>query len=161
MNLDKNNKQSQNASKDNKLFFKRLKSINTKSLDALIHPLHDQVFSNTNCLECANCCKTTSPVFTDIDISKISRYLNIRPSTFTERYLKIDTDNDYVLNSSHCFFLENSNHCSIYEVRPKAFRGFPHTNRKKQYQLLKLTKKNIDVCPAVAHIIERLKFLIK
>ena len=43
-----------------------------KVLDNLIHPLHDSVFENTNCLECANCCKTTGPLFTNKDINRIS-----------------------------------------------------------------------------------------
>ena len=54
-------------------------------------------------------------------------------------------------------FLGKDNYCSIYDVRPKACREFPHTDRIKQSQLLKLTEKNIEVCPAVFEIVEKLK----
>ena len=51
--------------------------------------------------------------------------------------------------------------CSIYDVRPKACREFPHTDRIKQKQLLSLTQKNTEVCPAVFNIIENLKKELK
>ncbi len=143
--------------KDNKKFFKRLKKVKPKLLDKIIHPLHQEVFECTDCLECANCCTTTGPLFIDKDISRIAKYLRIKPSEFVDRYLRIDEDNDYVLQSVPCTFLGEDNYCSIYEVRPKACREYPHTDRIKQYHLLKLTEKNVDVCPAVFEILEKLK----
>jgi Fe-S-cluster containining protein len=115
------------------------------------------VFSCTDCLECANCCKTTGPLFTDKDITRISKYLMIKPSDFTHKYLKVDDDSDYVLKKVRCEFLLNDNSCSIYDVRPKACREYPHTDRIKQHQLLEITQKNIEICPAVYDIIEDLK----
>ena len=157
MDLAHHKEQSKFKRKENKQFFKRLRKANTKVLDSLILPLHDEVFECTNCLECANCCKTTGPLFTDKDIQRIARYLRIKPSEFTEKYLNIDEDKDYVLKTLPCAFLAEDNYCSIYDVRPKACREFPHTNRIKQYQLLKLTQKNVEVCPGVYDIVEKLK----
>ena len=147
--------------KENQQFFKRLKKVKPKVLDKLIHPIHEEVFACTDCLECANCCKTTGPLFTDKDISRISKHLKIKPSIFTEKYLRIDEDRDYVLKSVPCTFLGEDNYCSIYDLRPKACREFPHTDRIKQHQLLKLTEKNMEVCPAVFSIIEKLKLNLK
>ena len=143
--------------KENQQFFKRLKRVKTKVLDQLIHPLHKEVFSCTDCLKCANCCTTTGPLFTDKDINRIAKHLRIKPSVFTKKYLRIDEDRDYVLQTVPCVFLGEDNYCSIYNVRPKACREFPHTDRIKQSQLLKLTEKNIEVCPAVYNIVEKLK----
>ena len=114
------------------------------------------MFKGINCLECANCCKTTSPSFTDKEIKKISNFLKIKPSNLVDKYLALDEENDYVLKSVPCVFLNDNNECSIYKVRPKACRNYPHTNRIKQYQLLKLTQKNIEICPAVSQIIEKI-----
>jgi hypothetical protein len=147
--------------KENQQFFKRLKRVRTKVLDKLIHPLHKEVFACTDCLKCANCCTTTGPLFTDKDINRIAKHLRIKPSVFTKKYLRIDEDRDYVLQTVPCIFLGEDNYCSIYDVRPKACREFPHTDRIKQSQLLNLTEKNIEVCPAVFQIIERLKLEIK
>ena len=157
MDLTYFKKNSKNKRKENNLFFKLLKKIPPKVLDKIIHPIHDYVFKKTNCLECANCCKTTSPIFSDKDIIRIAKHLNLRPSEFTEKYLKIDDEQDYVLNSLPCSFLAKDNYCSIYNVRPRACKEFPHTSRKKQYQLLNLTKKNLEVCPAAYNIIEEVK----
>jgi hypothetical protein len=44
------------------------------------------------------------------------------------------------------------NYCMVYESRPKACREYPHTDRKKFAQLLSLTEKNLDTCPAVLDI---------
>ncbi|MEQ8927857.1 MAG: YkgJ family cysteine cluster protein [Fulvivirga sp.] len=74
-----------------------------------------------------------------------------------EKYLHLDDDNDYVLNGSPCPFLTEDNFCSVYEIRPKACRDYPHTNRKKMSGILHLTYKNTLVCPAVLAIVERLK----
>jgi hypothetical protein len=147
--------------KENEQFFKSLKKVKPKVLDKLVHPLHDEVFECTDCLDCANCCTTTGPLFTDKDISRISKYLRIKPSEFVAKYLRIDEDRDYVLKSLPCTFLGTDNYCSIYNVRPKACREFPHTDRIKQHQLLKLTKKNMEVCPAVFTIIEKLRTNLK
>jgi Fe-S-cluster containining protein len=147
--------------KENKQFFKRLKKVKPKLLDKVIHPLHNEVFECVDCLQCANCCTTTGPLFTDKDISRIAKYLRIKPSEFTTQYLRIDEDRDYVLKTVPCAFLGEDNYCSIYDVRPKACREYPHTDRIKQHQLLKLTEKNVEVCPAVFNIIEKLKLTIK
>ena len=157
MDLDKHKEQSKLKYKENKQFFKSLKKKKSKDLDNLIHPLHDDAFRYTDCLSCANCCKTTSPFFTDKDIQRIAKYLRVRPSEFTQKYLDIDEDRDYVLKTLPCVFLSEHNYCSIYDVRPKACREFPHTDRIKQKQLLKITEKNVQVCPAVYDIVDKLK----
>ena len=157
MNFDSFHSKSKLKRKENKKFFRDLKKINSKKLDITIHSLHNNEFECTDCLKCANCCKTTGPLFTDKDISRISKFLKIKPSLFTDKFLRVDEDHDYVLKTLPCSFLLEDNRCSIYDVRPKACREFPHTDRIKQKQLLSLTQKNTEVCPAVFNIIENLK----
>ena len=130
-----------------------LKKINNRQLDDKFHTGHEKAFRNRDCLNCANCCKTTSPIFRNVDIERISKSLGIKTVNFVSKYLKIDEDNDYVLKSSPCAFLAEDNTCSIYEVRPLACREYPHTNRKNIYQILDLTSKNMLICPAVAEIV--------
>lgn len=142
--------------KHNKKMFARLAK--KKNLDEVIHGMHDELFERIDCLTCANCCRTTSPIFRDVDIDRISKHLGMRPSEFTGKYLHIDEDNDWVLNQSPCAFLDlDDNTCSIYEHRPKACREYPHTDRKHMSQIMELTFKNTLVCPAVAEMAERLK----
>lgn len=130
---------------------------NNKKLDQMFHEQHDHLFEKVDCLECANCCKTTSPIFRDVDINRIAQHLRIKPSMFTEKYLHIDEDGDWVLNQSPCFFLGEDNKCSIYEHRPKACREYPHTDRKNMVQILDLTYRNTLVCPAVAKMVQNIQ----
>jgi hypothetical protein len=143
----------------NKRFFKKLKLKIPSNLDQTMQKLHEKVFEEIDCLKCANCCKILGPKLTDKDIERLSRYLKIKPSDFFENYLRIDEDNDYVFKVMPCPFLLTENYCSVYKVRPKACKEYPHTDRKKFYQLFDLTLKNSYTCPAVYLIIEKLKSL--
>lgn len=146
-----------NTRKENKVFFEKLKRHALANFDDIVHDLHNKAFDEIDCLACANCCKTTSPIFRPNDIDRIAKHLRIRPSQLIEQHLHIDEDGDYVLNSSPCTFLNSDNYCSIYTVRPAACREYPHTNRKNVKQVLDLTLKNAEICPAVSHIIAELK----
>lgn len=141
--------------KANKKFLARLQQM--RQFDSLFHTAHEEVFSKVDCLECANCCKTTSPIFRDVDIDRIAQHLGIRPSEVTSKYLHIDEDGDWVLNQSPCVFLNEDNTCRIYEVRPKACREYPHTDRKHMRQIVDLTYRNTLICPAVGLMVERIK----
>ena len=142
---------------ENKKFFAKLKKKPPKHLDYLMQELHEAEFSKTDCLKCANCCKTTGPLFTNADIARIARHFRVKPAQFINEYLKVDEDGDHVLKSVPCAFLDDDNYCSIYEVRPKACREYPHTNRKKFHQISNLTLKNVSICPAAFNIVEEMK----
>jgi len=159
--LDSLRQRAKDKHKENKDFFKKLKKKPPKQLDYIMQELHNDEFTKTDCLECANCCKTTGPLFTDRDITRIAKHFRMKPSQFIDNYLRIDEDNDYVLQSLPCAFLGADNYCSIYDVRPKACREFPHTDRKKFQQISNLTLKNVAICPAAFNIVEMMKKRIK
>lgn len=144
------------AKPTNSKLIRQFKLKTPKDLDTQIHKAHDEAFSNIDCLACANCCRTTSPVFTLNDIDRISKRLKMKPGTFTETYLTRDIDDDLVLKTAPCSFLLDDNSCSIYNDRPTACRTYPHTDRKRMYQLLDLTYENSFVCPAVQSIMKTL-----
>ncbi len=122
--------------------------------DILINKEHDRVFSGINCLDCANCCKTHSPIIVQKDMERISKHLHIKQNEFVSRYLLLDEDGDWVFHTIPCPFLLEDNKCSIYDVRPKACSEYPHTNRKKLYQIAELTLINAEICPAVSPILD-------
>jgi Fe-S-cluster containining protein len=142
---------------DNRKYLSALKRKDSRKVDDAFHSMHEEVFSEFDCLTCANCCKTTSPIFYQNDIERVAKRLRMKPGDFVQKYLRVDEDNDYVLKSSPCPFLDNENYCSVYEDRPKACREYPHTDRKKMVQITDLTLKNTMVCPAVFEMVERLK----
>jgi len=143
--------------KETKAFFKNLKKSKLRELDDVIHSIHEEVFAVTDCLECGNCCRTLGPRITDKDIDRIAKTLRKKSVDIINEYLRIDEDNDYVFKTMPCPFLGHDNYCSIYEERPKACREYPHTDRKKFYQIHALTIRNAQTCPAVFNILERIK----
>lgn len=142
---------------ENKKYFDRLKKKVPKNLDYVMQEIHEAEFKRTDCLQCANCCKTTGPLFTSADIDRISKHLQQKPQQFINQYLRVDEDNDYVLQRVPCDFLDSDNTCFIYNVRPKACREFPHTDRKKFHQITDLTLLNLAICPAAFNIVEEMK----
>lgn len=89
-------------------------------------------------------------------ISNVWQTFRLKPQQFIEKYLRIDEDNDYVLQSVPCPFLGSDNYCSVYQDRPKACREYPHTDRKKFYQINHLTIKNTLICPAAYEVVEEM-----
>lgn len=135
---------------------KRLKQLPPRQLDEKAHALHEEVFQNTDCLNCGNCCRTTGPMLLPKDVDRLAKRLRMRPAELTETYLRVDEDGDFVFKSMPCPFLGADNYCSVYEDRPKACREYPHTDRRRFHQLLGLTVKNASICPAVFEILQRL-----
>ncbi len=143
---------------ESKKYFAKLKKRIPKRLDLIMQELHDEEFEKTDCMSCGNCCKTSSPIFTEKDIQRISKHLKMKEHVFVSQFLDHDTDDFYVLKTAPCHFLDlNDNACLIYDVRPKACKEYPHTNRRKFIQITDLTLKNTEICPATYNIVEALK----
>ncbi|MCB0703897.1 MAG: YkgJ family cysteine cluster protein [Saprospiraceae bacterium] len=134
----------------------RLEREKGKKLDMLADQVHEEVFSELDCLDCANCCTSIPPMLNKTDIARVARTLGMGTAAFQEQYLRMDEDGDMVMNTSPCPFLQEDHACLIYEDRPKACRQYPHTNEMEFSQRMNLHKVNANHCPAVFHIIERI-----
>lgn len=143
--------------KEHRKFLAILKKKAPKNLDKIVQEVHTEVFREIDCTKCANCCKILGPLFTESDISRIAKHFRMRLPVFEDMYLRVDEDNDKVFKSMPCPFLGEDNLCSIYDIRPKACREFPHTDRKKIYQINHLTIQNTLICPAVCLFVEKLQ----
>ena len=153
-------KLAKNVKTNTEKLFNKLRKTQPKHLDSTVQEIHDEVFSTVDCLTCANCCKTTSPIFYQKDIERLAKLFRMKPSYFIEQYLHVDEDKDFVLNTAPCAFLGEDNYCTVYEHRPTACREYPHTDRKRFYQVLDITLRNTAVCPAAFEIVEKLKKVI-
>ena len=143
--------------KEHRKFLATLKKKAPKNLDKIVQEVHTEVFREIDCTKCANCCKILGPLFTESDISRIAKHFRMRLPVFEDMYLRVDEDNDKVFKSMPCPFLGEDNLCSIYDIRPKACSEFPHTDRKKIYQINHLTIQNTLICPAVYLFVEKLQ----
>jgi len=83
--------------KSNRKLVYLLKKKDNLTVDTLLHEAHENAFACIDCLQCANCCKTTGPLFTDKDIERISKHFKLKPQQFISQYLRMDEENDYVL----------------------------------------------------------------
>ncbi|MGY6523225.1 MAG: YkgJ family cysteine cluster protein [Mongoliitalea sp.] len=152
--LDDFGKLSKSAFGQHKKLLPKLKRVKGKELDQHFSTAHEEKFQHMDCLTCANCCKTTSPIFIQTDIERLAKVFRMKPSEFIDEYLFRDADGDFVLKSSPCPFLNSDNTCLVYEERPKACREYPHTNRKNMHGILNLTLRNTLVCPVVFEIFQ-------
>ncbi len=121
------------------------------------------VWKETDCLTCANCCKTMTPTFNPADIRRISSHLDMTAKAFKEKYLYKDKkDGDWMNVKQPCQFLNlTDNKCSIYEIRPADCSGFPHHNKKKLTDYVHVYKQNVEFCPATYRWVEQMMVLIK
>lgn len=133
-----------------------LKRCDQRAVIRQLPSLHEEAFNKIDCLQCANCCKNYSPRFKIPDIKRIARHLGMKEGLFIQQYLRLDEDNDYVLQQQPCSFLGEDNHCSIYEVRPSDCARYPYTDEDVLLKRPALTIKNSEVCPAVFSILEAL-----
>lgn len=143
--------------KVNRKLVGKLKKSKPKDLDEITEAAHEEAFEEIDCLKCANCCKTTSPGMNERDVDRLAKYLKLRPAEVVGRYMFVDEDGEYVFKSAPCPFLGRDNYCSVYESRPNACREYPHTNRKRFYQILDQSLRNTEVCPAVVKVFETLR----
>lgn len=147
----------QKQAKENQKAYKRIleKGDKNKMLKAL-PALHEEAFSKIDCLSCANCCKNYSPRFKNPDIKRIAKSLRLKEGELVDKYLRLDTDGDYVVKQSPCSFLGEDNMCSIYEDRPSDCRRYPYTDEDVFLKRIPLTLKNTTVCPAAFEVMQKL-----
>jgi uncharacterized protein len=143
--------------KENEIFLRGIRSLDTVQFYAELKQTHEAVFSKTDCLTCAHCCKTAPPLITKSDIRRIASHLNISNKNFERDYVITDFNGEMSFSFVPCRFLQNDNTCSIYEVRPEACRRYPHTDEKEYVVRPKLNVENTIVCPAAAKILNQLK----
>ncbi len=141
----------------NKALLQKLKKQKPKNLDKVVHEFHYEVFEKIDCLECGNCCKSLGPMLSESDITRLASADKSKVSNFKDQHIRIDEDGDYVFKNMPCPFLGHDHYCFYYQNRPKACREYPHTDRKRFYQVAMKTYHNSFSCPAVYLVLEKLR----
>lgn len=129
-----------------------------RGLDKLVVAIDKAVWPETDCLTCANCCKTMTPTFTPKDIKRISAHLEMTEQEFKDKWLYFDKkDKDWMNRKQPCQFLDlTTNKCDIYSVRPADCAGFPHLTKHKVVDYIHVHQQNIEYCPATYKFVEKL-----
>lgn len=133
----------------NKRWVQKIRKNPPPALDEKVRLAEEHAFQKVDCMSCANCCRTTSPILYRRDIERLSSRLRVKPGDFTATYLRVDEDRDYVFKSAPCPFLQEDNSCGVYEDRPQSCRDYPHLNRRKFHEVAALAIPNSEICPAV------------
>lgn len=136
-------------------FFSFLRKKKPVDLDTVCRDINKSVFRQIDCLDCARCCKTITPIILYKDIEVLSKYLKLNMDNFEREYLIRDEDG-YSFNSVPCPFLIGDNRCKVYDYRPKSCREYPHIDRKKIYQIKEITLKNSKICIAVGMALDKM-----
>lgn len=126
-----------------------------KGLHPFVLEADKEVWQRTDCLDCANCCKTMSPTYTREDLRRISKHLGMTEAEFKKKWLYKDKTGDWMNVKQPCQFLDlETNMCRIYAVRPRDCAGFPHHNKKKMNaDYMHMYKQNVEYCPATYRLV--------
>jgi len=139
-------------------FLTKLENDPPRGLDNLAVKMDKEVWKETDCLACANCCKTMTPTFNKTDVKRIAKHLDMTEEAFRKKWLVKGRDGDWTNKKQPCQFLNlTDNKCSIYEVRPRDCAGFPHHTRRKMVDYMHVFKQNVEYCPATHRLVERMK----
>ncbi len=144
------------ARENKKKYLRKLDKSDKRKLLKVLPGLHEEAFEKIDCLNCAACCKNYSPRFKTPDIKRISKHLRMRESVFIDTYLTLDEEGDYVVKRTPCAFLGLDNKCSIYEIRPSDCSRFPYTDEDVLFKRKNITLKNVEFCPIVFYVLEKL-----
>jgi len=145
--------------KEFRYFLTKTENNPPKDLDNIAEQIDKQVWEETDCLSCANCCKKMTPTYTFRDMKRIAAHFNMTIKSFKTKWLYLDKKSkDWMNVSKPCQFLDKkTNMCTIYEIRPADCAGFPHLIKKKMTDYIHVHKQNIEYCPATYKMVEKLK----
>ena len=144
-------------------FLTKLENNPPRGLDKQIAVLEKEVWQETDCLTCANCCKTMTPTFNKQDLKRISAHFNLTVEEFQKKYLKRERggERDWMNKVEPCQWLNlKDNKCSIYEIRPADCAGFPHLSKKFK-DFVHIHKQNVEYCPATHRLVEKMMERVK
>lgn len=139
-------------------FLTRIETVRPRGVNQIAAAADKEVWAETDCLTCANCCKTMTPTFTKKDIARIAGYFNLTPAAFKEKWLYQERGGgDWMNRKQPCQFLDlSTNKCTIYEIRPDDCRKFPHHHKKPFADWVHVYKQNIEYCPATYRLVEKM-----
>lgn len=142
-------------------FLNELEQRTQEEITTAIAAADKAAWQETDCLDCANCCKTMTPAFTNEDISRIATHLRITPALFKKKWLKLEPKSGHWVNTSQpCQFLQADNKCSVYPIRPSDCAGFPHHDKQPFNEYSETFKKNVVHCPATYTFVKKLEEIV-
>lgn len=142
-------------------FLTKIENNPPADLDLYADIIDAQVWKETDCLACSNCCRTMTPTYTFKDLQRISKHLGMTIKAFREKWLYKNKEGEWMNVNMPCQFLDRkTNMCSIYEVRPADCAEFPHLTKKKMVEYIHVHKQNVQHCPATYKMVEKMMDMV-
>jgi uncharacterized protein len=128
--------------------------------DRRLRRLAEEIESQIDCTQCANCCRVAEAGVKDRDIEKLAKFIGVSHEEFLRDYTQRNAADELILKrtASGCVFLEG-NLCSVYEARPRSCMNFPNLVRgdgsiaSRMWQLVD----RATYCPIVYNWMETVK----
>ena len=106
-----------------------------------------------SCTGCGICCKEKGYVFfNDDDIKRASKFLEISPLVFINKYLEYEEGYGYyikVTDDKACTFLDENNRCTINSAKPNQCATFPYWKEYMDKNGNLISGKFKRACPGV------------
>jgi Fe-S-cluster containining protein len=161
MDLKKFSKKAQRNKQKLTAFLQKLDEIVPENFSAIVVEEDAKVWQKVDCTNCANCCKTMTPTFTQSDIKRIAAHLNLTKKELFDRWLQQEEDTKDIVNRNQpCQFLVD-NKCSIYAVRPVDCAEFPHHYKRPFDDYNDTFIQNVHRCPATYELVSQLEKRVK
>jgi Fe-S-cluster containining protein len=136
---------------------KKIKESKFYDVNTMMYSAHDEAFQQTDCLNCANCCKSIPPMLENEDVRRIAKHMKMPVTDFRKKFMTRDSDGDPVFQKTPCHFLGKDNKCSIYDIRPKACAEYPFTNYPNTKSVFGMIVNNAGLCPAVSRVLDTME----
>jgi uncharacterized protein len=146
-----------------KTFLTKLEKYKIEDIESIRKKADKEAWAETDCLSCANCCKSMTPTFTEKDLKRIAPHFNMTIDAFKSKWLIYEkADKDWVNKKQPCQFLnKEDNKCSIYDIRPDDCAKFPHHLKKDMDDYIHVYKQNVTYCPATFKWVEKMKLAVE
>lgn len=128
-----------------------------EEIDAMVHKLYRTISEQIDCRHCANCCKVVSPLLQPDECDRLADHLGLPTEQFIRDHLvKAENEDGYLFKPGPCPFLSDDS-CTIYAIRPKDCRSYPHLHKNDFVFRANQAFSNTFVCPIVYNVFEALK----
>ena len=141
---------------ENDAFRRFLKMQDSAAVDAMVHPINNEITEKIDCTQCGNCCKSLLINVTAAEAGSLAQQLQLTVPVLKEKYMEESQEGEMVINSIPCHFLSGTR-CSIYENRFADCRNFPHLHKDNFTGRLFGTLMHYAICPIVFNVVEELK----
>ena len=130
-----------------------------EELDARFRTLHEKLFVDYDCCQCANCCREFQTKVKPREISAMAEQLGMTVFEFAEKYtIMIDDDGERTRGfDAPCPMLATDGSCRVQACKPEECVSFPHADKPDRLSSMYSVLSAASICPVVLEILQRLK----